>query len=67
MSVSRAYAVQGAVVERVLIDSSGRVFAPDAGEFAVPARDVQVFIVPGEYHTWSDVPSSWVGGCPYWR
>lgn len=67
MSVSRAYAVQGSSVERVLIDSRGRVFAPEAGKFADPAPCVSVYLVPGEYHTWSDVPSSWVGGCPYWR
>jgi hypothetical protein len=66
-TVQRAYAFQGGCSERVLVDSRGRMFAPDIGGWETPARDVRLAPIAGTYATWSDVPFSWVGGCPWWK
>lgn len=66
-TVQRAYAMEGEASDRVLIDSRGLVFVPDAGAWVRPASSVTISTVPGTYATWSDVPFSWCGGCPWWK
>lgn len=60
MVVVKAY--QGS--ERVLRNSNGEVWT--AGKGWVRAV-VPTVTVGAPYERWSDVPASWIGGCPYFR
>jgi hypothetical protein len=63
-TVQKAYlALETSCARRVLVDSHGRVF--DGGSWSEPGA--QVVRTGDEYRTWSDVPSAWIGGSPWWR
>jgi hypothetical protein len=64
-TVQRAYLIRGTEAERVILDSQGLVFQRLTCSWSVPAG--VVVTVPGTYGRWCDVPSSWVGGCPWFR
>lgn len=66
-SVQRAYAIQNGNAERVLVDDRGRIYVSDANEWTSVSAATYVARLPGVYHSWSDVPFSWCGGCPFWK
>ena len=65
-TVQKAYVLDESGIARTLVDSNGRIYVPRAGWIERP--NWQVSRVPGPaYERWCDVPSAWLGGCPFFR
>lgn len=67
VTVQRAYAFQGQASDAVLVDSQGRVYAPDVGEWQTPAESVRLVKLRGVYDRWCDVPAAHLGFTPWWK